>query len=47
MFNLKLQFSDFLAKYDPEELSEKISSQDLKKCIDYANNSHYQENSSD
>lgn len=34
---------DFLAKYDPEELSKKISSQDLKKYIDYANNSHYQE----
>ena len=34
---------DFLAKYDPEELSEKISSEDLKKCIKLANKSHYQE----
>lgn len=34
---------DFLAKYDLEKISEQISSQDLKRCIEIGKNFNYQE----
>ena len=34
---------DFLAKYDPEEISAQISFQDLKRCIEIGNNFKYEE----
>lgn len=34
---------DFLAKYDPETLSEEISKDDLQKCIDFDKKYHYEE----